>query len=75
MTEENTEETAPPTFGLEDLVFTLQVYEACTQRGSFRADELSNIGAVYDRLKAFLIYNEAIVEPGSATFDGSGKSE
>jgi hypothetical protein len=74
MTEENITETAP-SFGIEDLVFTLQVYEACTQRGAFKAEELSNVGAVYDRLKAFLIANEAIVEPGSAMFDGSGKSE
>ena len=68
MTEETITETAP-TFGIEDLVFTLQVYEACTQRGAFKAEELSNVGAVYDRLKAFLIANEAIVEPGAATFE------
>lgn len=68
MTEEMNTET-PPSFGIEDLVFTLQVYEACTQRGAFKAEELSNVGAVYDRLKAFLIANEAIIEPGSATFE------
>jgi hypothetical protein len=68
MTEETITETAP-TFGIEDLVFTLQVYEACTQRGAFKAEELSNVGAVYDRLKTFLIANEAIVEPSAATFE------
>ena len=68
MTEENNNPT-PPSFGLENLVFTLQVYEACTQRGAFKAEELSNVGAVYDRLKTFLIANEAIVEPSAATFE------
>lgn len=54
-----------PTFGLQDLVFTMQVYEACAQRGAFRADELSNVGAVYDRLRAFLIANNAIANPAA----------
>ena len=67
MTEENNNEK--PTFGIEDLVFTLQVYEACTARGAFKAEELSSIGAVYDKLKAFLIANEAIVEPNSPTLE------
>ena len=65
MTEEtNTEQ---PNFGIEDLVCTLQVYEACTARGAFKAEELSSVGAVYDRLKTFLIANEAIVEPTANT--------
>ena len=51
---------APVTFGIQDLVFTMSVYEACAQRGAFRADELSNVGAVYDRLRAFLVANNAI---------------
>ena len=69
MTDENTttEETAAatPNFGISDLVFTLQLYEACSQRGAFRAEELTNVGAAYDRLKAFLAANNAI--PGAAT--------
>jgi len=73
MTDENTKtentedstEAVTPNFGLNDLVFTLQIIEACTQRGAFRADELSNIGAAYDRLKAFLVANGAI--PGAKT--------
>ena len=57
-TENNT-----PSFGIADLVFTLQVYEAAAQRGTFRAEELSNVGTVYDRLRAFLIENGAINAP------------
>jgi len=63
MTEENIPNTEnTPTFGIQDLVFTLHVYEICSQRGCFKADELSTVGSVYDRLKAFLIANEAIAE-------------
>jgi len=71
MTDENTTtevtDVQPdvPTFGIQDLIFTLQVYEAATQRGAFRADELSNVGAVYDKLKAFLISNGAIAGPAA----------
>jgi hypothetical protein len=57
-TTENT--NAEVSFGITDLVFTLQVYEAAAQRGAFRADELTNVGAVYDRLRAFLIANGAL---------------
>jgi hypothetical protein len=59
-------ETANAGFGIQDLVFTLQVFEACSQRGAFRADEFSNVGAVYDRLKAFLIANGAVSNPATA---------
>ena len=45
-------------------MFTLQIIEACTQRGAFRAEELSNVGAAYDRLKAFLAANNAISGAG-----------
>lgn len=63
MTEENINTTEnTPTFGIQDLIFTLHVYEICSQRGCFKADELSTVGAVYDRLKSFLMANEAIAE-------------
>ena len=60
---DDAEQATKASFGLADLVFTLQIIEACTQRGAFRADELSNVGAAYDRLKAFLAANNAV--PGS----------
>ena len=63
-TPEAVEQTQQPSFGLADLVFTLQIIEACTQRGAFRAEELSNVGAAYDRLKAFLAANNAISGAG-----------
>jgi hypothetical protein len=67
MTEENTttENTEAPGFGINDLVFTLQVFEAATSRGAFRAEELSSVGAVYDKLRAFLTANGAIPSPAA----------
>jgi len=66
MTDEVNTTTDTPTFGIQDLVFTMQVYEAAAQRGAFRADELTNVGAVYDRLKLFLIANGAVTNPAAA---------
>lgn len=76
MSEDTTTAPTPdaPTFGINDLVFTLQVYEAAAARGAFRAEELSNVGAVYDRLRVFLIANGAIPNPAAAanTPDAAG---
>jgi hypothetical protein len=52
-------EAEKPGFNLQDLIFVLQIIEACTQRGSFRAEELTTVGSVYDRLKGFLASNGA----------------
>jgi hypothetical protein len=65
MTDVTNTPTETPSFGIQDLVFTLQVFEACATRGAFRAEELSNVGAVYDRLKAFLTANGAIGQPAA----------
>jgi hypothetical protein len=60
MTDETTTPAEAPGFGIQDLVFTLQIFEACATRGAFRAEEMSNVGMVYDRLKAFLTANGAL---------------
>lgn len=54
-------------FGIQDLIFTAQVFEACSQRGAFRADELTNVGTVYDRLKKFLIANGVVPNSNEQT--------
>jgi len=73
---DNTDSTTPtqvndvPTFGLNDLVLLLQVIEACAQRGAFKAEELSNVGGCYDRLRVFLVANNVLptqaAEPAAA---------
>jgi len=43
-----------PSLNIQDLVNVLQVISTCSQRGAFRADELSSVGGLHDRLYAFL---------------------
>lgn len=53
----NQPEGQVPSVGLADIGFLLQIVEICSQRGAFRADELTQVGAVYDKVKAFLVAN------------------
>jgi len=38
-----------------DIVNVKQIIEVATNRGAFRADELTQIGMVYDRLTSWLV--------------------
>ena len=55
-TEPQVEQPAPqaPSLQLSDLVLALQFIQAAAQRGAVRADEMSTIGPLHDRLFAFL---------------------
>jgi hypothetical protein len=55
--EENVQQTADqaaPGLGVQDLVLMFQIIQVVSQRGGFRADEMSNVGGLYDRLRTFL---------------------
>lgn len=54
------------TLSVGDLTQVLQVFQVVSQRGAFRADELSSVGALYDRLVAFLKSTGALKEPEAA---------
>ena len=43
-----------PSLQLSDLVLALQTIQAAAQRGAVRADEMTTIGGLYDRMFAFL---------------------
>jgi len=61
--------TAPTQTGLtiQDLTLTLQVIQVATSRGVFKADELTTIGGLYDRIFKFLEATGAIkTEPAPA---------
>ena len=67
MTENVSQETlssseAPkaPNLNIADLVNVLQVFRTCSQRGAFRADEMSSVGGLYDRLQDFLVSTGAV---------------
>jgi hypothetical protein len=57
-----TEETTAPvgdqpeSVNLTDLGTLLQIVDLATQRGAFRGSELTQVGAVFDKLNAFLSY-------------------
>ena len=57
-----TEATAQSGPGLQigDLIATVQLISLVTQRGAVQAAEMSRVGALYDRLVAFLEANGAI---------------
>jgi hypothetical protein len=52
----NTQETATQAPGLtvQDLTLTLQVIQVASNRGAFKAEELTVIGGLYDRMIKFL---------------------
>jgi hypothetical protein len=49
-----------PSLSLSDLVLLLNLIRAATERGAIKADELSSVGSVYDRLFKFLEASGAI---------------
>mgnify|MGYP001107072828 CR=1 FL=1 len=59
--EETVESTDNVTLTLSDLKTLQQVVEVASQRGAFKAEELSAVGQIYDKLKEFL----ASVEPSA----------
>ena len=59
MTTDTTEISTPtpPAVTISDIAFLVQVVEIVAQRGAFKAEELSVVGAVYDKVKAFIVAN------------------
>jgi hypothetical protein len=66
---ENT--TQPTQITIADLDQIKNIIDLATSRGAFRANELTQIGSVYDRLVAFLA---AIVEQAQAQEASSGSA-
>lgn len=44
---------------LADMASLKNLIEAATERGTFKAAEMSGVGAIYDKLNAFLIATQA----------------
>ena len=61
-----TQEPAAPGLTLADLTLALQTIQAVVQRGAIRAEELSTVGGLYDRLFAFLEAQGAVSRPAPA---------
>lgn len=54
------QDTSAPSLTLQDLVTVAQVIQITSQRGAFRAEELANVGTLYNKLVAFLESSGAI---------------
>lgn len=48
------EEQKSPELNLNDLLAMKNLIDVVTQRGVFKANELSSVGVLYDKLNAFL---------------------
>jgi hypothetical protein len=50
----STEQSQAPSVSLQDLILVAQIIQPTSQRGAFRAEELANVGTLYNKLVAFL---------------------
>ena len=70
---EGQEAGVPQSVSLQDLQLLGQIVDLASQRGAFRGNELSQVGAVYDKLTAFLSFvaeqQEANAEEGEGAVD------
>ena len=53
-------EQAAPSLSIQDLIAMLQIITVVSQRGAVRAEEMSQVGTIYDKLVKFLEANGAI---------------
>lgn len=53
---EQTERAVPDSISLNDLQVLLQIVDLASQRGAFRGAELTQVGAIFDKLNAFLTF-------------------
>ena len=61
MTEETTQEN--PGLSLQDLAMTLLIIDTVSQRGAIKGEEMADVGALRNRIKAFLDYQNAQNQP------------
>lgn len=81
MTEEvKTQETASSTveaaqagLSLNELAIIANVINLATQRGAFKANELSSVGAAYDKLNAFLMAAQSAINSKTEEGDTDGQ--
>ena len=64
----------PESIGLNELAVLAQIVDLATQRGAFRANELTQVGAVYDKLNSFLTFIKQQQEERDAAEGGSDDS-
>ena len=79
--EQTTDQTAPTEapasaqLQLADLVVCVQLVQLASTRGAFKAEEFTQIGAVYDRLVTFLRDSGAIQSAAPAEPEAPSESD
>lgn len=73
----NNDQTTPPapSLNIQDIVFLCNVIDVASRRGTFRADEMSSIGAIYDKVTAFLKSTGALEETEAPATEDAQRSE
>lgn len=66
--EQKTQETQveDPKITMEDIVLVQRIIATASSRGAFRAEEMSSVGRVYDRVSAFVSHNAPAQEEGKS---------
>lgn len=64
-----------PRFSINDLKSLQEIVKVATERGAFRAHELSAIGSVYDRLSAFLAAGEIASQSDEETAEETAEEQ
>ncbi len=77
---EQTQDTAqeanvPESISLQDLQVLLQIVDLASSRGAFRGPELTQVGAIFDKLNAFLSFISAQQKAKAEEAQAQGASE
>ena len=62
-------ENTNPTITLADVASMISIIEAVTTRGAFKAEELTVVGDLYNRLKQFMDFARSQMEPPQGETD------
>lgn len=63
--EASASEQTAPSLNLQDLISVAQIIQVTSQRGAYRAEEMESVGALYNKLIAFLQSVGAISPAGA----------
>ena len=66
------ENTTPPQITISDLVTIKDLIDVACSRGAFRANEMTSVGEVYDRLTGFL---NTVIASAQAEANQTGEEE
>ena len=61
------DQQAAPSLTLQDLVLVAQIIQLTSTRGTFRAEEMEQVGGLYNKLIAFLQSTGALAPAAAST--------